>query len=72
MELQASPATTSKSSQLNADEIPFEPGGFTAPELFQGVVRWVTCEMNLILLSRFLADYDVRRSTAGERQGPHR
>jgi len=61
MELQASPTTTSRSSQFSAEETVSGLGGFAVPGSFPGDVRRVACEMILIFLSRFLAGYYVRR-----------
>jgi hypothetical protein len=38
IEPQESPAMASRSSEINADEIAFGPGGFTVPGYFEGDV----------------------------------
>jgi len=63
IELQASPARTSRSS---ADRMAFVLGGFAVSDIFQGDTGYMACRMDLIFLLRFLAGYDVRRNPAGD------
>ena len=56
IELQASPIMTSRSSERNTDKITFVPGCFAARWSFQGDAGSVGCEIDLIFLSRFLAN----------------
>lgn len=71
IELQASPTTTSRSSNHKDVEITFNAGGFKIPKFLEGAVWWITREADLIFLLNILTGHEVRRSIEGKFQGSH-